>query len=461
MKIPSARIAPWTVVAVVTVLLAGIGIFVGQRIESAIDTATWMARPHEVQTALERAKGTLDALQDSVQDYLIDGAEGMRYQYEDAVRSLASQGAELSALGGSSLAAADLAEIDQRIADVLKTSRAVIEARNSARPEPLRRLAEVATVAINGARRHLDALISAQQQLLHERERTLRRDVAQMYGGLVATAAIVVCVLAGALMLVEYDRRRGVAMQNFLRSENERLEAAVRERSATLAEATRELTWFSKRALQIQEQERRSLALELHDQIGQELASLVLSLGRCEREMATTGQSDARSAVQDSIEIARAAYGDVHDLALDLRPAMLDRLGLIPTLQWFARQQARYSGCEIVVEADALPVALPPDILIAAFRIVQEAVSNAVRHAAARRIDIQAHYHRARIELHVRDDGAGFDPEQPGGQQEPRVGLGLIGMRQRAQDAGGHVSIRSAPGSGTEVIALLALPETD
>src|SRR6266403_2187492 len=428
MKIPSARIAPWTVVAVVTVLLAGIGIFVGQRIESAIDTATWMARPHEVQTALERAKGTLDALQDSVQDYLIDGAEGMRYQYEDAVRSLASQGAELSALGGSSLAAADLAEIDQRIADVLKTSRAVIEARNSARPEPLRRLAEVATVAINGARRHLDALISAQQQLLHERERTLRRDVAQMYGGLVATAAIVVCVLAGALML---------------------------------AEANRELTWFSKRALQIQEQERRSLALELHDQIGQELASLVLSLGRCEREMATTGQSDARSAVQDSIEIARAAYGDVHDLALDLRPAMLDRLGLIPTLQWFARQQARYSGCEFVVEADAFPVALPPDILIAAFRIVQEAVSNAVRHAAARRIDIQAHYHRARIELHVRDDGAGFDPEQPGGQQEPRVGLGLIGMRQRAQDAGGHVSIRSAPGSGTEVIALLALPETD
>jgi signal transduction histidine kinase len=444
MKIPSTRIAPWTVVAVVTVLLAGIGIFVGQRIESAIDTATWMARPHEVQTALERAKGTLDALQDSVQDYLIDGAEGMRYQYEDAVRSLASQAAELSALGGSSLAAADLAETDQRIADVLKTSRAVIEARNSARPEPLRRLAEVATVAINGARRHLDALISAQQQLLHERERTLRRDVAQMYGGLVATAAIVVCVLAGALILVEYDRRRGVAMQDFLRSENERLEGAVRERSATLAEANRELTWFSKRALQIQEQERRSLALELHDQIGQELASLVLSLSRCEREMATTDQSDARSAVQESIEIARAAYGDVHNLALDLRPAMLDRLGLIPTLQWFARKQARHSGCEI-----------------AAFRIVQEAVSNAVRHAAARRIDIEAHYHRARIELQVRDDGAGFDPEQPGGQQEPRVGLGLIGMRQRAQDAGGHVSIRSAPGSGTEVIALLPLPETD
>jgi len=99
MKIPSARIAPWSVVAVVTVLLAGIGIFVGQRIESAVDSATWMARPHEVQTALERAKGTLDALQDSVQDYLIDGADGMRYQYEDAARSLASQAARVVGIG--------------------------------------------------------------------------------------------------------------------------------------------------------------------------------------------------------------------------------------------------------------------------------------------------------------------------------------------------------------------------
>jgi len=135
------------------------------------------------------------------------------------------------------------------------------------------------------------------------------------------------------------------------------------------------LTWFSKRALQIQEQERRSLSLELHDQIGQELASLVLSLTRCEREIPAALQPELRSAVQDSIEIARAAYGDVHNLALDLRPAMLDRLGLIPTLQWYARQQARHARCEIAVEADTFPVELSPEILIAAFRIVQEAVS--------------------------------------------------------------------------------------
>jgi signal transduction histidine kinase len=460
MKKPGARQITWIAVLAVALSLGGVGAFLAARIDSAIETATLIARPHEVQTQLEHTKSTLDALQDSVQDYIIDGAEGMRYQYEDAVRALAERAAELPALGGAAFSADDLAALDHRIADVRNSSRAVIDARNNERPETVRRLAEAGLVAVNAARRELDRLIAAQQDLLGTREQTLRRNVAQMYSGLVATAAIVLCLLVGAVILVENDRRRSLVLQDMLRSENERLEAAVRERSATLAHANRELGWFSKRALQIQEQERRSLALELHDQIGQELASLVLSLTRCERELAQVDRSDALSAVQDSIEIARAAYGDVHNLALDLRPAMLDRLGLVPTLQWYARRQAKHSGCEITVEADAFPVLLPPEILIAAFRVAQEAVSNALRHAKPHRIEIEARYAPSRIELQIRDDGAGFDPGQTNERQEPRVGLGLIGIRQRVQDVGGHVSIQSTPGSGTQVKAVLPLPQT-
>jgi signal transduction histidine kinase len=459
MKMPNARAVTWSAVSIVALLLACVGIFLGSHIESAVDTATLIARPHEVQTQLERAKGTLDALQDSVQDFLIDGADGMRYQYEDAVRSLRAQTAELYALSSNGLSSAEATEIDGDIARVLSTSRAVIDARRSGGVEATRGLTDLGLAAVGLAHRKLDALITTQQQLLRERERVLRWDVAQMFGGLIATAAIVVCVLAGAVFLVEHDQRRQVAVQDTLRSDNERLESAVRDRSATLAQTNRELGWFSKRALQIQEHERRSLALELHDQIGQELAALVLSLTRCERELPPALQPELRSAVQDSIEIARAAYGDVHNLALDLRPAMLDRLGLIPTLQWYARQQARHARCEIAVEADTFPVQLAPDILIAAFRIVQEAVSNAVRHANPSRVEIRAHYRPGSIELQIRDDGAGFDLEAASTQHEPRVGLGLIGMRQRAQDVGGHISIRSAPGSGTEVIALLSVPD--
>jgi signal transduction histidine kinase len=456
---PPSRWASWSTVAVVSLLLAAIGIFIGWHIDSAIDTATRIARPHETQTALEHTRATLDALLDSVQDYVIDGAPGMRIQYDDAVRALGSQASELSALSGAGLAPSDLAEVDRHLKDVLRSSRTVIDARNVEGAETVRHLTDAAVVSVNAAKGHLDSLIVAQQELLRTREHSLRQDVGQMYGALVATSIIVLCVLAAAVFLVEADRRRGLAVQDFLRSENERLEGAVRERSVTLAEANRELTWFSRRALQIQEKERRNLALELHDQIGQELASLVLSLTRCEREMAGAGQADARNVVKESIEIARAAYGDVHNMALDLRPAMLDRLGLIPTLQWYARQQAKHSGCEIAVEADAFPVVLPSDILIAGFRIVQEAVSNAVRHGRPRRIDVVARYRPECVELQVRDDGTGFDPAQTAENPEPRIGLGLIGMRQRAQDVGGHVSIRSTPGAGTEIVALLPLSQ--
>src|SRR5258708_6226046 len=121
MNVPSARIASWGIVVAVTAFLAALGLVVGWDIDSAVDTATRIARPHEVQTALEHTKGTLDALQDSVQDYLIDGADGMRYQYEDAVRSLGSQVADLSAGSGAAVAANDLEQIDRRIKDVLST----------------------------------------------------------------------------------------------------------------------------------------------------------------------------------------------------------------------------------------------------------------------------------------------------------------------------------------------------
>ena len=461
MTATAGRAASWGAVAGVTLLLGGIGVVVNQHIASAVDNATALARPHEVQAAVQYIGAAIDALDDSVQDYIIEGAEGarIRFQYEDAARSLHARTADLRALGSSAISEADLAEIDRRVADVLSVSRAVIDAGNTNRGDTLRRLAEEGR-ATNAANHKVDALIAGQQLLLRTREWSLRRDVSDIYWGLVATAAIVLCVLAATIVLVELDQRRQAAARDRLRSENERLEEAVRERSATLAEANRELTWFSRRAIQIQERERRSLALELHDQIGQELASLVLSLTRHEREIAAFGLTDARGVVQESIEIARAAYGDVHNLALDLRPAMLDRLGLVPTLQWYAHRQAKHSGCQVAVEADAFPVVLPSEILIAAFRIVQEAVSNAVRHAKPQRVEIQARYRPSCVELHIRDDGSGFDPDETTGQQERSAGLGLMGMRQRAQGVGGNVSIRSGPGLGTQIVALLPLPET-
>jgi signal transduction histidine kinase len=455
---PNVRTVSWIVLLGVAFLLTGIGFFLTVHLESAIETASLIARPHEIQTELEHGKATLESLQDAVQDFLIDGADGMRVQYEDAVRAAGAQMSELYAFSDNGIAAGELAELDAHLKAALATSRAVIDLRQAKGAAAARQGQADALAALVASERNFDALIAAQQEVLQVRQRTLRGDVARMFGGLVATAGIVVCVLAGAVGLIEFDQRRQIAARKSLVSENERLENAVQERSATLALANRELSWFAKRALQIQENERRSLALELHDQVGQVLASLVHTLTHCEAEVPPE-LAGIKSTLMDGIEIARAAYGDVHNLALDLRPAMLDRLGLVPTLQSHARKQARLSGCEITVDADEFPAGLPYDLLIAAFRIVQESVSNAIRHARPQHIQIEARYRSGSVELQIVDDGAGFDLAAAISHPEPRVGLGLVGLRQRAQDFGGAIAIESSPGSGTRVHATLRVPE--
>src|SRR5882757_7533982 len=124
-KLTSSRTIVWSVVSTVVLLLGCIGVFVGFNIDSAVETATQIARPHEVQTQLEKTKATLDALQDAVQDFIVDGADSMRYQYEDSARTLGAQMSELAAMGGIGLPPAELDEIDNQMASVLQTSRAV------------------------------------------------------------------------------------------------------------------------------------------------------------------------------------------------------------------------------------------------------------------------------------------------------------------------------------------------
>src|SRR5262249_38091288 len=158
---------------------------------------------------------------DSVQDYIIAGAEGKRllFQYEDAARSLRARMGELVALGSPAIPAGDLAEIDHRVADVLNATRAVIDASDTNRAEALRRRAEEGR-ARTTANRKLDSLITGQQQLLRAREWSLRRNVTEISWGLEATAAIVLCVLAAAIGLVEYDRRRQAENREHMHSEN-------------------------------------------------------------------------------------------------------------------------------------------------------------------------------------------------------------------------------------------------
>ncbi len=213
-----------------------------------------------------------------------------------------------------------------------------------------------------------------------------------------------------------------------------------------LAEYAERLQSLSRRLLSVQEEERRALARELHDEIGQQLAALKLNLTALLR---AAGPAPDPRRITDCIEIADLTIERIRDTALNLRPSVLDDLGLTSALHWYARRQAQRAGCRIEVRAAVPP--LPGDFETSLFRIAQEAVNNAIRHGHAQNIDIALDMVEDATRLAIGDDGSGFDTAAHGG------GMGLLGMRERAELLGGRLAVESHPGSGTRICAEIPL----
>jgi len=155
----------------------------------------------------------------------------------------------------------------------------------------------------------------------------------------------------------------------------------------------------------------------------------------------------------DSIKgLAEKTVNQVRDLALLLRPSMLDDLGLAPALNWHARETSKRTGLNVVVKADDAIDSLPDEHRTCIYRLVQEAVNNAVRHANARAVEVSVRKEGRKVDVTVQDDGAGFDTRF-------MRGLGLLGMEERVRRLGGRLKIGSEPGRGTLVHAVLPVAE--
>lgn len=210
----------------------------------------------------------------------------------------------------------------------------------------------------------------------------------------------------------------------------------------------RELQALSHGLLEAQELERTRIARDLHDSIGQALTAVKLTLETRQRAMAD-------GSLVDSVRVIERAIDDVRSLSFELRPALLDDLGLPAALGAFARRQADRAGLELSLAVPPVARPIPRATATACFRIAQEAVTNVVRHARARRLDIALEAAGDMLGLVVRDDGVGFTPQEPGAPAEKH--LGLLGMQERAQLVGGDVRIESQPGTGTTVRARFPL----
>jgi signal transduction histidine kinase len=211
------------------------------------------------------------------------------------------------------------------------------------------------------------------------------------------------------------------------------------------------LRWLSRRLVEAQERERRHVARELHDEAGQALASLRFGLRLLEREVAAGGDVAAR--VAELLRTTDAVIDGLHRLAADLRPASLDHLGLDAALRQHARATAATHGLHVRFKARGFTgERLPPVVETALFRVVQEAVTNVVRHAQARRVDVLLEHRGDRVLAMVEDDGIGFEPDRAQSGEH----FGLLGLRERAEALDGSLTVESAPGAGTTVVVEVA-----
>lgn len=217
---------------------------------------------------------------------------------------------------------------------------------------------------------------------------------------------------------------------------------------------TEQLKILSRQLMLAQENERRLIARELHDEIGQSLTALKINLHTIQ-SLQQPG-SDA-SRVEESIRIIDDLVKQVQDLSLDLRPSLLDDLGLLAAVRWYLDRQTIRLGFTAQLQADPPEMQLAPDMETTCFRIIQEAVTNVARHGQARRIEVVLRQQDGRLELSVRDDGAGFDVQEMKKHAGLGVSLGLLGMQERAQLLGGRLEIDSLPGKGTEIRAVFPL----
>jgi len=209
-----------------------------------------------------------------------------------------------------------------------------------------------------------------------------------------------------------------------------------------------------RKVITAQEEERRRIAQELHDEIGQALTVLMINLQNINH---LSEVSAIRLALRKSLEMSEETIKLVRELSLNLRPSMLDDLGLVPAIRWFLDRQAKSGKIVCRLDADKIEEHYSPELEIVIFRVVQEGLTNIMRHAHARNVDVKLMQQDGQFNLWLRDDGDGFDISMLNKGIQPTMTLGLIGMEERVLLVGGKFQIKSTPGQGTEVHASIPL----
>ncbi len=273
----------------------------------------------------------------------------------------------------------------------------------------------------------------AQQQAAAERQRELHQ---YLTGTLLASLTLGLAVAVIAVIRIRVLERR------------------TEQQHGRTQQAEEELRRLSNQLVRTQEEERKSLSRELHDEVGQMLTALRMEIGRVERARALGSPAFGQTMAESKALVDRMMRM-VRDLAMGLRPSMLDDLGLEPALSWQARDFSRRYNVPVDLTVDGDLERLPDPQRTCVYRVVQEALTNCAKHSAATEIQVNVVRGRTRLDVSVRDNGVGM------ASTTPNRGLGLTGIKERVKDINGAASIETRPGGGTVVHITLPVPTTD
>jgi signal transduction histidine kinase len=227
-----------------------------------------------------------------------------------------------------------------------------------------------------------------------------------------------------------------------------RLERRAEEQHRQTEVAEEELRRLSRQLVRAQEDERRSLSRELHDEVGQTITALRVELGNVEK-LRDAPPEEFRRHLDDAKELAAQTLRSVRSIAMGLRPSVLDDLGVGPGIEWQGREFSRRTGIPVDVVIEGLPADVPETHRTCVYRVVQEALTNCAKHAKAHHIRIALHGGAGGLLLTVQDDGRGVPAEVREGRRGTSMGLGLIGIEERVRELGGSFAVLSQNGKGT------------
>jgi two-component system sensor histidine kinase UhpB len=220
----------------------------------------------------------------------------------------------------------------------------------------------------------------------------------------------------------------------------------------------REARRYSSRLLTSIEDERRRIGRELHDETSQTLAAILISLDLAEKNLSTSNP-EARARVANCKDLIQHALDQIKLLVYDLRPSMLDDLGLRPALRWYIQSHIGSTGMQVDTEFEGEDTRLPGYVETALYRIAQETLSNIVKHAHASKVSLILEVRQGYARLAIHDDGVGFDIDEVMVDREDHGGLGLLSIRERAELLNGTLNIVSGPVGGTHVYVVIPLKE--